>query len=428
MSTTVDKAMDADAVTIPLNQGGTLTAAAGLNHAPLPLEPYRSESYFERERSRIFERAWLLVGRVEELPEPGSYVLKSVPPTAVSALITHSQAGRIQAFHNSCSHRGSAIVAREAGQQSRFVCPYHRWTYGDDGRLLGVTDEADFVGLEKSRCGLKPIATTVWQGWIFINLAPQPEVDLATFLGPMKDYLEGIAYRATRQPLVFSAELDANWKVVSDAFVESYHVPAIHPDSLAGPFAASSNPFGRFLSARLLGNHQAVSYFGNPDYQLPAHAKVQAMIARLAAESPPSDSAQREMADFFAHAAINPTRSKYWSMDTNAVFPNSHIDCGLFGMWTHQFWPLAAHRTRYEGRFYLGEARNMRERLLLEMAAAQLAEVVVEDLANVARTQRGINSGGQTHMQLKDSEIGIRHALREVMRWVEADTVKEALR
>ncbi len=61
MSTTVGKAMDADAVTLPLNQGGTLTAAAGLNHAPVPLEPYRSESYFERERSRIFERAWLLV-------------------------------------------------------------------------------------------------------------------------------------------------------------------------------------------------------------------------------------------------------------------------------------------------------------------------------------------------------------------------------
>jgi len=417
--------MDGDGPDNPLATRGSLTRDAGLDTGPVPLEPYRSEQFFELERERIFRRAWLMVGRSEELPRPGSYVLKSIDPCGVSALITRNKAGRIQAFHNSCSHRGSAIVSEPCGQQSRFVCPYHKWTYADDGRLIGVTDEADFFGIDKAACGLKPIATEVWEGWIFVNVAPQPEVDLATFLGPLRDYLQGIAYRATEHPLSYTADLEANWKVVADAFIESYHVPYIHPNSLAGPFASSKNPYGRFLSATLLGAHQAVSYFGNATYQIGERARFESLAAAFGAPEHLDAEARAAFASFFAHPAINPTRSPDWSMDTNAVFPNSHIDCGLFGMWTHQFWPLGPYRTRYEGRFYLGEATNMRERLVLEAAAARLGEVVLEDLANVARTQRGINSGGQTHMQLKDSEISIRHSLQQVLRWVEAKTLAE---
>ncbi|MGE0861760.1 MAG: aromatic ring-hydroxylating dioxygenase subunit alpha [Gammaproteobacteria bacterium] len=408
-----------------LDERGTLTAGVGLDTAPVPLEPYRSQAFFDAEVARVFRRAWLMIGRVEELPEVGSFFLRSLDPTGVSALVTRSRAGRIQAFHNSCAHRGSAVVEARAGRQDRFVCPYHKWTYGDDGRLLGATDQADFFGLDKARCGLAPIATEVWEGWIFVNVQPTPEVSLETFLGPMKDYLAGIAYRPMGSPVTVVADLDANWKVVSDAFIESYHVPYIHPRSLAGPFASSVNPYGRFLSATLLGPHQAVSYFGNPDYSIEPRARVEALAAACGATRDASyaEGFQR----FLAHPAVNPSGSRYWSMDTNAVFPNSHIDSGMFGSWTHQFWPLGLERTRYEGRFYLGEAANFRERFEIEAIAARLIEVVTEDLANVARTQRGIRSGGQSHMQLKDSEVSIRHALAQVRRWVEAASVAEAL-
>lgn len=408
-----------------LDTRGTLTAAAGLDNAPVPLAPYRDEAFFRAEVERVFKRAWLMVGRVEELPEPGSYFLHALDPTGVSALVMRSSAGRIQAFHNSCAHRGSAIVEHRAGCQSRFVCPYHKWTYGDDGRLLGMTDQADFFDVDKARCGLAPLATEVWEGWIFVNAQRRPEVSLATFLGPMKDHLAGIAYRDMRTPVVVTADLECNWKVVHDAFIESYHVPYIHPRSLAGPFASSVNPFGRFLSAKLLGPHQAVSYFGNPDYTIEPRAQVEALAAACAARGSPEQAAA--FARFLDHAAVNPSRSRYWSMDTNALFPNSHIDSGMFGTWTHQFWPLERARTRYEGRFYLGPAATFRERFVIETIAARLLEVVIEDLMNVARTQRGIDSGGQDTMQLKDSEIAIRHALAQVQRWVAADSVAEAL-
>lgn len=411
-----------------VNTGSSLTADFGLGHEPVPLEPYRSDAFFALERERIFRRAWLVVGRVEELPEAGSFILRQLDPCAVSALVLRTKAGRIQAFHNSCAHRGSALVSEHRGRQGLFVCPYHKWSYDTDGRLVGVTDEADFLGLDKRACGLAPIATEVWEGWVFVNLAPDPEVDLATFLGPFREHLSGVAYRAMERPVAFTAELDANWKVVSDAFLESYHLPFIHPASLAGPFTSGDNPFGRFLAARRLGPHHALSYYGNPEYAPAATARVETLAASAGETgSAISTALQAEMGAFRAHPAVNPTRSNHWSMDTNALFPNLHIDFGPGGVWTHQFWPLSVGRTRYEGRFYVGPASTMRERFQQEVYAARIAEVVLEDLANVARTQRGIDSGGQATMQLKDSEVGIRHVLDQVHRWVGAATVAEAL-
>jgi phenylpropionate dioxygenase-like ring-hydroxylating dioxygenase large terminal subunit len=197
--------VDGQAESDVLVHRGTLTAAAGMTGEPVPLEPYRSPAFFARERERIFRRAWLIVGRVEALPDAGSFFVRSLDPCGVSALVTRDQNGDIRAFHNSCAHRGSAVVLQTEGRQGRFVCPYHKWTYASDGRLVGVTDEADFFDLDKARCGLRPIASAVWEGWIFLNLAPRPEVDLETFLGPMKDHLQGIAYRAMERPVVFTA-------------------------------------------------------------------------------------------------------------------------------------------------------------------------------------------------------------------------------
>jgi phenylpropionate dioxygenase-like ring-hydroxylating dioxygenase large terminal subunit len=411
-----------------LRERGALTQEAGLGREPVPLEPYRSQSYFEQERDQIFRRAWLLVARVEELPEPGSYVLKDVDCCGVSALITHSKAGKIQAFYNSCSHRGSAIVSERSGQQSRFICPYHKWTYGNEGQLIGVTDEANFFDIDKAKCGLKPIATDVWDGWVFINLAPSPEIDLLTFLGPLKDYLGGIQYRGASKPVVMTADLDANWKVVSDAFIETYHIPGIHPQTLAETFAATSNPWARLLSASLHGPHRVVSMFGNPEYQLNPKNKAEALAYSIQETgSVISAASMTDTAEFLSHPSINPSRANDWSMDVNHIFPHTQIDCGPGGFWTHQFWPVTVNKTRYEARFYMAPARTMRERFQQEVYVGRVAEVIVEDLSNVARTQRGIETGGQSFMQLQDSEVAIRHSVEQVAKWVDAATVKEAM-
>ncbi len=407
-------------------QRGNLTAVAGLDTGPVPLYPYRSQSFFELERDRVFRRAWLMVGRIEELPEPGSFVVKQIDPCGVSALITRGKSDHIQAFYNSCSHRGSKIVDASQGRQNRFVCPYHGWTYANDGGVTNIPDEGNFFDVDKMSCGLKKIATDVWDGWIFVNLSPTPEVSLKEFLGPIREHLANYMYLGADSPVIYTATLDANWKVVSDAFIETYHIPFIHPKTIGPTFSSKENPFGRFLGARILGTHSYASMYGNATYSTHPEHHVE-RIAYKDAASVIAAASQSETEKFLSHPAINPTRSDGWSMDDNLLFPHTQIGNGPGGFWTHQFWPLTVNTCRYEGRFYMRKAKDMRERFQQELYVGRVIEVLLEDLKNVGRTQEGIETGGQEFMQLQDSEICIRHSTNQIIRWVEADTVREAL-
>jgi phenylpropionate dioxygenase-like ring-hydroxylating dioxygenase large terminal subunit len=404
------------------------THSLGLSTDPVPLDPYRSADYFARERERVFRRAWLLLGRVEEVPNVGDFAVKTVDPDSVSVLCTHGKDGAIRTFYNSCSHRGSQVVSQPRGSATRFACPYHKWTYSNDGALIAIPDESSFFKLEKKRCGLSQIATSVWEGWIFVNLSPEPEIPLREFLGGFADYLKGLHYLAAPSPIVVTAILEANWKVVSDAFIESYHIPAIHPNTIATTFSSAENPFAHLLDAETYGPHRRVSMYGNPEYATGEMRRVEKLaFSAMATGSVIAAAGTTDAERFLAHRAVNPTRSKAWSMDVNHVFPNTHIDCGPGGFWTHQFWPLTENRTRYEVRFYVPHATSVRERFQQELFICRVIEIVLEDLVNVARTQRGIDSGGKTVMQLQDNEVGIRHSLEQVEKWVNSASVAQAL-
>lgn len=406
----------------------TFTERSNLPLSPVPLDPYRTAEFFALERDRVFKRAWLLVGREEEIPQHGDYVVKRIDPCAVSALLIRGKDARVRAFYNSCSHRGSEVVARPEGNSKRIVCPYHNWSYASEGDLVGIPDESSFFAVDKAKCGLTPIAVDVWEGWIFINLQPRPEVTLAAFLGRFAERLAGMPYIAAGSPLVVTADLDANWKVVADAFVESYHIPSIHAKTLSDTFASPANRFSRLLDAQVFGPHRTVSMYGNPDFALDPKNKVEVLAySQSATGSVIAAGASALMEDFLAHPAVNPTRSASWSMDVNHVFPHSQIDCGPGGFWLHQFWPTSPNTCRYEVRFYVPPAATARERLQQELYVARVVEVVLEDLSNVARTQRGIDTGGKQVMQIQDNEIGIRHSVQQIIKWTEAETVAEAL-
>ncbi len=409
-------------------RGISLTEAAGLDTAPVSMEPYRSPEFFELERERLFRRSWLMMGRVEEIAKPGDYILREVEVCGASVLVTRGKTGAVRAFHNVCSHRGNQIVLDEGGNASRFVCRYHNWTYGNDGSLIGVPDEDAFFALDKKACGLTPIATEVWEGWVFINLMPEPEVSLATFLGDFGDYLKGITYIAADAPLIFTAELDCNWKVVSDAFSESYHIPAIHQNTLGSTFASRSNRFAHLLDARVFGPHRSTSMFGNSQYE-PAPNSLVEQLGQSVVKTGNTISAVSHdvVGDFLDHPAINPTKTVDWSMDVNHIFPNTQIDTGQGGFFTHQYWPLSHNRTRHEARFYVTRPTNAVERFRVEQYVARVCEVLLEDLTNTARTQKGLESRAKDFMQLQDNEIMLRHSVRMAEKWVAADTMAEAL-
>ena len=409
-------------------QKTTYTEMAGLSTSPVSMEPYRSPEFYALEQERVFRRSWLLLAREEEIANPGDYVRKEVEVCKASVILTRDKESRVRAFHNVCSHRGNQVVVAESGNAKRLMCRYHQWTYGNDGRLLSIPDEPSFFNVDKKNCGLTPIACEVWDGWVFINLTPEPEVGLKEYLGDMADFFSGVHYLNAANPFIVQADLDCNWKVVSDAFSEAYHIPAIHPQTIGATFSSRDNPYAHVLDVRFFGPHRFVSMYGNSQYTPGPNNKVEALAyGSVDSASVLAHAKGADITKFLEHPAINPTRSKDWAMDVLHIWPNMHIDVGPGGFWTHHFWPLSHNRTRHEIRFYVSKAENMRERFQQEAYVARVSEVLLEDLSNVARTQRGLESGGKDFMQLQDNEVLIRANIETVEKWVKAPSLKEAL-
>ncbi len=404
------------------------TLQAGLSGDPVPLEPYFSEEFHRAEQENIFKRAWLMMGRVEDIPAPGDFIRRDIEIARASIIITRTKNGDIRAFHNTCPHRGTEVVVARAGKASRFVCPYHLWTFRNDGSLIGVPDERAFFGLDKSKCGLEKVAVDTWEGYIFINLQPEPEVSLEEFLGPLAEYLKGVPYTFADNAFMVRAEVNANWKIVSDAFLETYHIPAIHPETIGATFSSRDNPFARLLDVRVLGQHAHVSMYGNPNFQLQEKHRIDRIAQKLeGAGSIISANKLEAMEKFLSHPVVNPTKSDGWAMDSIHIFPHTHINWGPGGFWVHQYWPLSVDKTRHETRFFMAKPATVQQRLQQELYVARVLEVIAEDVCNMERTQRGVSSGAKRFMLLQDNEIAIRRSVDNVMRWASASTVREAL-
>src|SRR5437588_3415174 len=146
----------------------------------LPASYYTDPEIFRREIEKFYFERWICAGRTEQIREPGHYVLRNV--VAVSIILTRDQAGTPRAFYNVCRHLGTRMCTEGSGQlPGRIQCPYHGWSYGLDGCLMGAPhmDEATF---SRQEYPLHAVHTGVWDGHLFINLARQPE-PLETQLG-----------------------------------------------------------------------------------------------------------------------------------------------------------------------------------------------------------------------------------------------------
>ncbi len=102
----------------------------------IPAHIYNDSEIFEMEKKRLFSRAWMFVAHESEIPQDGDYVVRRV--LADSFIITRDSNGEIRALFNMCLHRGMQVCRAEMGNASNFRCPYHGWTYRNDGRLTGL--------------------------------------------------------------------------------------------------------------------------------------------------------------------------------------------------------------------------------------------------------------------------------------------------
>ena len=374
-----------------------------LGTGPVPIEPYVSREYFERERELIFRKVWLNIGRVELIPNPGDYFVKELPVCNTSILIVRGKDSVIRAFHNMCSHRGNKIVADRSGNcPGLFTCKFHGWAFGLDGALRHITDEASFFNLDQSTLGLVPVAVDTWQGFIFINVDPKPGESLREYLGAIGDGFEGYPFgelAATR--FSYDTELKANWKVLKDAFQEVWHIPTLHHKSIPGVFSDGDNRWGHALEFKLYERHGRVSLPGNFARK---PTPIEAVAVRYGAGATVIKSAQNVLPP-----GVNPTRDPSWSIDGNALFPNCLLYVAGETYLTHTFWPISENRTLWEIRFYYPQATTLAQRFSQEYAKVMLRDVNLEDGSTLERTQTMLESGARKQIFLQDQELLIRH-------------------
>jgi phenylpropionate dioxygenase-like ring-hydroxylating dioxygenase large terminal subunit len=189
---------------------------------------YYSPEFMQAEADRLWSKAWLLAGVAADIPEPGDFFV--FDHGLESIIVTRTEQG-IRAFYNVCAHRGNRLVSAERGNRKVFVCPFHTWSYNNDGSLRHVTDRETFR--EEVLChnpGLAAVACDEHVGIIFINMSENPP-PLSVSLGLPEGYLE--AYNIDRMTVVrhVSSEWAANWKVAVEAFYETYHLHAVHPET-----------------------------------------------------------------------------------------------------------------------------------------------------------------------------------------------------
>ena len=192
----------------------------------LPARDYYAAEVFDLEKERIFYRNWFCVGREEQVPAPGDFMVRDVVDENV--LVVRDDAETLRAFYNVCRHRGTRLCEGEGSAGKALSCPYHAWTYSLDGRLIATPNVPEMVGFDRTRLGLNAVALQTWEGFIFVNLAPEPgplDRQLGDWAGYARYHL-GRLRTAHR----FAYDVAANWKILHENYNECLHCPRVHPE------------------------------------------------------------------------------------------------------------------------------------------------------------------------------------------------------
>ncbi|MEZ0366163.1 aromatic ring-hydroxylating dioxygenase subunit alpha [Mycobacterium sp. pUA109] len=200
----------------------------------IPAHIYNDAEIFALEKERLFSRAWVFVGHESEIPQNGDYVVRRVLDD--SFIITRDAEGQVRAMFNMCLHRGMQVCRAEMGNASNFRCPYHGWTYRNDGRISGLPFHREAYGGDegfvKTGQTLLPAPNLgSYNGLLFISLDPDA-APLAEYLGDFRFYLDFYTNQSPHGLEVRGPQrwrINANWKIGAENFAgDMYHTPHTH--------------------------------------------------------------------------------------------------------------------------------------------------------------------------------------------------------
>jgi len=279
----------------------------------LPAGYYTDAAIFQAELERLYFGRWICAGRTERIPSAGDYFLAELGNESV--IVTRSAEGALRAFFNVCRHRGTRMCTGAEGSFAGSIqCPYHGWTYGLDGALIGAP-HMEQAGFSRADYPLKTVALETWDGHIFLNFGAHPH-PLAAQLGdlPARFAAWRMGELRLHRRIVYDAK--ANWKLIVANYNECLHCPLVHPtlNRLTDFLGADNQPptpdyIGGAMGFR--GGAETMSFGGvrKRDY-----------LPGLSAE-------QRKIVNYYA------------------IYPNLLLALHPDYMMVHTLWPQAADRT-----------------------------------------------------------------------------------
>jgi phenylpropionate dioxygenase-like ring-hydroxylating dioxygenase large terminal subunit len=193
----------------------------------LPRAFYTDPLIFERDLQRMLFRHWFCAGHASSIPKAGDFFLVDLGPESI--IVCRDRDETVQALLNVCRHRGSRVCIARSGNAvgGGFTCPYHAWSYGLDGRLRAAREMPD--SFKREEAGLKRLSVRVLEGLIFVSFAEAPPaldeaaLALAATAGAHGWAHAKVAHRA-------SFEIQANWKLAVENYMECYHCQPSHPE------------------------------------------------------------------------------------------------------------------------------------------------------------------------------------------------------
>ncbi len=373
---------------------------AGFPRLPdLPAGRYTDQRFFDLELKYIWRKSWLLAAHLDELPEPGSYIYWDCAGQPV--VLIHGDDGGINAFYNTCSHRGAPVVTEKSGRKKRFTCPYHGWVYDRRGSLCAIRDPQDFRDLDFSTRGLKPVRCERFGNLVFVNFdsgAP----GLLDWLGPIANEWQEFQFDTCRLAARHVFELDCNWKIAMEANTEVYHVRSIHPATVAPILddrrnvnTLYPNGHGRMVAPTPPGKAALDALPVSPD------------IARI---------------DTVGEIARSCTQSY-------GLFPNWVSPLSQYAIPPILFWPNGINKCRMET-WTMAPAwkEGFKPDFWAENDGAELCAVLKEDTQFGEKIQRSMESSGFSGVPLSYQEARIYHWNQAADRLIGIENIPPELR
>src|SRR5579864_5453150 len=213
----------------------------------MPQKYFVAPEIFAEEQKSIFFKEWLLVGHQSQIANAGDYVVQRV--NGESLIIIRDKRGNVHGFFNVCRHRGSRLIETDNGNCAAIQCPYHAWTYGLDGQLIGAPHMDDVPKFEKADYPLQSANVGVWEGFIFANLDQNP-MPLERWLTPLAGKFSHWNMPILQPAKRIEYDVRANWKLMFENYSECYHCPGVHPQlQKISPYDSAENDLreGPFL-------------------------------------------------------------------------------------------------------------------------------------------------------------------------------------